>query len=357
MPHGALAEAMSNIIRLPRSVIIATVMINVLGLALPLTILQVYDRILANQSLGTLLWLMIALCVVILLEAILKILRFYLMAWSATKAAFASEAAAVERILSAPASDIGGDNPTSWMNRFDSLEQYNNFKSGQSLLVLIDLPFLAIYLAIILLVAGPLVLPVIAVVACFTIFVMIKAAAMRQILLKRVEHDQRRYDFIVEALTGVEAIKSMAMEPQMQRRLERLQASSADIMFERNLLGNQFTTIMSLMTNVILIVVVSSGALMVIDGGLSICALACTTMLTSRLVQPIMRFIPACLELESARIAKERTDRLFQIGNATPYWSAGSHAQSRSRAEFRSKVFAFRIREWTSRSFRSTVSM
>ena len=316
MQHGALAEAISNIVRLPRSVIAATVMINVLGLALPLAILQVYDRILANHSLGTLLWLMIALCAVIVLETVLKLLRFYLMSWSATKAAFISESDAVGRILSAPATDVESDNPTSWMNRFDSLEQYNNFKSGQSLLVLIDLPFLIIYLAIILMVAGPLVLPVITVVTGFTLFVMLKAAAMRKILLKRVEHDHRRYDFIVEALTGIEAIKSMAMEPQMQRRLERLQTSSADIMFERNLLGNELTTIVSLMTNVILIVVVSTGALMVIDGALSIGALACTTMLTSRLVQPIMRFIPACLELESARIAKERTDRLFEIGTS-----------------------------------------
>ncbi|MGI9409994.1 MAG: peptidase domain-containing ABC transporter, partial [Hyphomicrobiaceae bacterium] len=314
--HGALAEAVSNIVKLPQSVIAATVMINILGLALPLAILQVYDRILANHSLGTLLWLMIALCAVIVLEAVLKLLRFYLMSWSATKAAFISESDAVGRILSAPATDVESDNPTSWMNRFDSLEQYNNFKSGQSLLVLIDLPFLIIYLAIILMVAGPLVLPVITVVTGFTLFVMLKAAAMRKILLKRVEHDHRRYDFIVEALTGIEAIKSMAMEPQMQRRLERLQTSSADIMFERNLLGNELTTIVSLMTNVILIVVVSTGALMVIDGALSIGALACTTMLTSRLVQPIMRFIPACLELESARIAKDRTDRLFEIGTS-----------------------------------------
>ena len=325
--HGALAEAISNIVRLPRSVIAATVMINILGLALPLAILQVYDRILANQSLGTLLWLMIALCVVIVLETVLKLLRFYLMSWSATKAAFISETEAVERILSASAIDVDSDNPASWMNRFDSLEQYNNFKSGQSLLVLVDLPFLIIYLAIILMVAGPLVLPVIAVVAGFTLFVMLKAAAMRNILLKRVEHDHRRYDFIVEALTGIEAVKSMAMEPQMQRRLERLQASSADVMFERNLLGNELATIVSLMTNATLIVVVSTGALMVIDGALSIGALACTTMLTSRLVQPIIRFIPACLELESARIAKERTDRLFEIGAPG---SAGKTANPRT---------------------------
>ncbi|MGI9423404.1 MAG: peptidase domain-containing ABC transporter [Hyphomicrobiaceae bacterium] len=311
-----LTDALSSVAGLPRSVVIVSVMINLLGLALPLVILQVYDRVLVNGSLGTLLWLMVGLGGVIVLEATLKLMRSYLMSWAATKAAYLSEADAIGRVLTAPVRDLERESASAWMDRLDALEQFNAFKSGQSRLALVDLPFMALYLVIIYLVAGPLVFVVVAIVAVFAWMITSKASALRSILLQRMEHDHRRYDFITEALTSIEAIKSMAMEPQMQRRLERLQTSSAEIMFRKNLLGNELTTMTSLMTNVILIGVVSFGATMAIGGALSVGALACTTMLTSRLIQPIIRFIPVCLELESARIAQERSSLLFALDSA-----------------------------------------
>ncbi len=310
-----LRDAWSNIVELPASVIVSSIVINVLGLALPLVVLQVYDRVLVNKAVDTLVWLMVGLSGVIILEVIIKILRCYLMSWSATQNAYLTDVTAVGRLLGAKAKDVEKESPSTWMDRLDALEQFNAFKSGQSRVALIDLPFMAVYLAIIFLVAGVLGLVVMAVVGAFAVFIACKSRALRNNLSERKDHDHRRYDFITETLSGIEAVKSMAMEPQMQRRLERLQKTSSLVMFRKNLLSNELSAATSLMTNIILIAVVTVGAVMVIAGGLTVGGLACSTMLTSRLIQPIVRGIGVCMELETSSVAKEQAGKLLELPN------------------------------------------
>ncbi|MEM9356874.1 MAG: ATP-binding cassette domain-containing protein, partial [Pseudomonadota bacterium] len=135
---------------------------------------------------------------------------------------------------------------------------------------------------------------------------------LSDILAKRAELDQRRYDFIGETLGGIEAIKSMAMEPQMERRLERLQKQSAAVAFRKNLLSNDLTTTTSFMIGIMMVAVVTIGAMMVLNGDLSVGTLACTTLLVSRLAQLVVRCIPVLMERQTAQFSRERASSLFE---------------------------------------------
>ena len=59
----------------------ASVMMNILALALPIALMQIYDRIIPNLSFSTLTWLMIGVVVAIFLETILKIARSFISNW------------------------------------------------------------------------------------------------------------------------------------------------------------------------------------------------------------------------------------------------------------------------------------
>ncbi|MEM6498415.1 MAG: ATP-binding cassette domain-containing protein, partial [Pseudomonadota bacterium] len=130
----------------------------------------------------------------------------------------------------------------------------------------------------------------------------------------------RRYDFIGETLGGIEAIKSLAMEPQMERRLERLQKQSAAVAFRKNLLSNDLTTTTSFMIGIMMVAVVTIGAMMVLNGDLSVGTLACTTLLVSRLAQLVVRCIPVLMERQTAQFSRERASSLFEPAqeDATP---------------------------------------
>ena len=70
-------------IRLRKSeLIISTIAINLLSLALPIMVLQIYDRIMTNRSESTLLVLAIGVCLAILFAAILRIARAYTTGWT-----------------------------------------------------------------------------------------------------------------------------------------------------------------------------------------------------------------------------------------------------------------------------------
>ena len=298
---------------LPRSTVASSFIINLLGLALPLVMLQIYDRILANKSVATLAYLMLGLSLVIIIEAGLKLSRAYLMSWTATKQSFRSDLDAVTRLVYAPF-DVFQQKPANvWMDRLESLNQFNAFSTGQSRLILLDLPFVAIYLGVIFLIAGNLGFVLVASVVVFAGIIVLRAKALRRVLEERSNHNNQRDDFIAETLDGIETVKAMIIEPQMQRRFERLQQTTSQITHKSITLSNELQIYSSLLGNVILISVVSVGALMVIDGTLSIGTLACCTLMTSRVLQPVMRGIQVLMELENAQLAREKSQALFEL--------------------------------------------
>src|SRR5262249_36282785 len=88
---------------LPGDVIAASIVINFLGLALPLGILQIYDRIIPNSATPTLALLSIGIGMALVVETILRIARSRVLAWSAMKVAWQANVEAACRVATAPA--------------------------------------------------------------------------------------------------------------------------------------------------------------------------------------------------------------------------------------------------------------
>ncbi|MCP5083944.1 MAG: ATP-binding cassette domain-containing protein [Alphaproteobacteria bacterium] len=298
---------------LARSTIVSSFVINVLGLALPLVMLQVYDRILVNQSVATLGLLMMGLSTAILVEGGLKVIRAYLMSWSATKQNYSQNLEAVRRAVYAPPDRFEKEPANIWMDRFESLDQFNAFTAGQSRLIILDLPFVAIYLTVIFLVAGSLGFVLIGMIGLVVSVILVRAQAMRKVLAEQLKHDSRRDDFIAETLQGIESVKSMAMEPQMQRRFERLQQTNSAISHQSILLNGELQTYSQLIANIVLVSMVTVGAISVINGALSVGTLACCTLLTSRVMQPVMRGIQVIMEIQSAKLAQDNAVKLLDL--------------------------------------------
>lgn len=308
---------------IPVSVVVASLIVNVLGLALPIVILQIYDRVLVNQSMGTLFWLLTGLALVVISEALLKTMRSHLLFWTAAQNAFRSDALVVSKILNAPNGQIQAEPASAWVNRLEALDQVNGFKAGNSRLALIDVPFIIIYLAAIYLVAGALMFAIVTVVSLLAAYAYCQARALREILRERGALDRQRFSFLAETFQHIAPATSSAMEPQLERRFEQLQRSAVGTIFRRNLFTNELTATTSLVTNIVLVVVVTTGALMVINNGLSVGTLACATMLTSRLIQPIVRGIPVLLEIEATQIAEQRAELLRNLASDTDAGQSG----------------------------------
>ncbi len=291
----------------------SSVFINVLALALPLVILQVYDRILPNLALETLTFLMLGMAGVVLIDVVLKVARAHLVGWTAGQFQHKTGIEAVNRILNAPSHMIEQQAPSVYVDRLNAIDALRDFYGGQSRLLLLDLPFILIFLALIAFVGGYLIFVPLALFAILGVATLICGKALKNVLETRSSHDDRRYDFIVEALNGIQTVKAMAMEPQIQRRYERLQRTAAETGYKTIILGNAAQSFGNLFANLTMVSVVSVGALLVIDGKLTIGALACCSLLSGRTIQPLLKGLGLWTQMQNLSVARGRLEDLQNL--------------------------------------------
>ena len=139
---------------LPADVLAASVFINLLGLALPLGILQVYDRIVPHSATSTLTYLMIGICGALVMETILRIARSHVIAWSAMKLAWKTNVDAASRIAMAPAKLVDAQPVARWIQRLQAVAAISEFNISPAPLVLIDLVFVVIFIALLVAISG-----------------------------------------------------------------------------------------------------------------------------------------------------------------------------------------------------------
>jgi ATP-binding cassette, subfamily C, bacterial LapB len=277
----------------------ASFALNLLALALPLSILQVYDRIIPNRSLETLAYLFLGLVLALFAEFVLKTARSALLSWHATHFVRSVEHEAITRLLRAPDGAIEREPVAVHVNRYAAAAALGDYHCGQARLVAIDLPFVGIALSVMTVVGGIMVLVPASLFFFFAALAISRARKFRAIINSRTAQDNRKYDFIAEVLAGIQTVKGMAMEPQMQRRFERLQQAVAETTMSSILIGQANQTSALLYGSVSQLIVVAIGASQVINDQLTMGALACCTMLSGQILQPLLRAISLWTEKET----------------------------------------------------------
>ena len=294
-------------------VLAASLSINLLSLALPIVILQVYDRILANAALDTFSLLMVGLCIVVVVEAGLRIARGFIMAWLGSSFEHKLGIEAFERLLQTDITRFESLPPGSYLDRLQGVESLRDFHSGQAATVLIDLPFVVLYLALIWLIAGWLVAVPAGLLVVFAAVALGVGRSLRRALEDRTVMDDRRYDFLMETLAGIHTVKAMAMEPVMARRYERLQAQSAESVWRLGRLSSFGQGLSTVFGQIAMATVVGGGALLAIDGNLTIGAVAASTLLTGRALQPVLRAMSLWNQYQMVRLARRRIDEIRSL--------------------------------------------
>jgi ATP-binding cassette, subfamily C, bacterial LapB len=297
----------------PAAIYFASFVINLLALSLPLSIMQVYDRVIPNHSLATLAWLFLGLAGALVIDFILKALRSTLLSWQATRFARNVENEGVARFLRAPNGAFEREPAAVHVNRYAAAAALADYHSGQARLVLIDLPFVGIALTVMAIVGGPMVFVPASLFLGFAALAIGRAREFRRILDARTEQDNRKYDFIAEVLAGIHTIKAMAMEPQMQRRFERLQEAVARTTMSSILTGQANQTAALLFGSASQLIVVAIGGSKVIDDQLSMGALACCTLLSGQILQPLLRAISLWTEQETVAHRRAEVKSLLDL--------------------------------------------
>ena len=132
----------------------AQLLINVLGLALPITILQVYDRVLKNEAVSTLFFLTLFLAVAFLLDFILRLAQGLLRNGVAARYEHRTMMRVSRALFSR--STAGKDTGTtgSMMDDFKAIQKIKDFYHGSTVNILVEIPFVLIYFLLMAVIAG-----------------------------------------------------------------------------------------------------------------------------------------------------------------------------------------------------------
>ena len=305
-----LAKAFAG---LPADVLVASVLINLLGLVLPLVILQVYDRVIPHAATATLWWLVFGTACALAMEMVLRIARSYLIAWSAMKRTWCTNVEAAARIADAPAAQVDAEPAARWIQRLQAVSMASEFQISPARLVLVDLPFVAIFLALLAASSGWLALVPLVVFLAFGITAVARGLELRRATSERIIAEAKIRDFLIEALNGIATAKALGMEEQILRRFERLSEQAAGRTYNVVRLADNAQSYGSMVSVLTQIATATAGAVLVIGGQMSIGVVACSTMLAGRIIQPLLRLVATWNEIQSVIVATETAKPVFEL--------------------------------------------
>ncbi len=291
----------------------ATLAINLLSLSLPVMVLQVYDRILVNRSDGTLVVLVVGVCIAIFFEAILRIARSYTMSWTGAVYEYTLAANAMRYYINADPTKIKTEGAGRQIQNLGAFSKLRDFYGGQTMITLVDIPFAIVFLVLISYLAGTLVFVPIVLIAIFMTITWFLGNRLMRALKAQGVCDDKRYNFIIEALQGIHSIKSYGIEAVFQRRYEKLEEDSSLTNYNASLISTEGYNFGVLFNEVMVIAVVSVGAPMVINGDFTTGGLIATVLLSGRLMQPIQKALFLWTNFQDYRLANETANSIFSI--------------------------------------------
>lgn len=310
--------------------VMATLTMNVCSLALPIVLLQVYDRVVPNDAGHTLMLLVAGVGCALAFEAVVRFGRSYITGWAGACFEHNAGNAAVTNLLGADMASYEKEAAGVHLDRLRGLDALWDFYSSQVVLIFVDLPFAMLFLIMIGFLGGQLVYVPIVLFILFALTSWYVGRRMRRALEQRAVADDRRYNFIIEVLGGMHTIKAMAMEAPMVRRYERLQESCARAGYEVTRYSTMTNGLGSLFSQLTMVSVVAFGTVLVIDGSLSIGGLAASTLLAGRSLQPLLRASGVWSRYQNIRVAQGRFNDIFAL---PPESAAGLPAMPEIKGE------------------------
>lgn len=292
--------------------VLASLLINLLGLMVPLFVMQTYDRVVPNQAISTL-WVLVAgLLIGTLFELILRVVRAHLLDQAGKKTDLILSATLFERItgmsMKARPATVGG-----FAQSIHDFQGLREFLTAVTLTSVIDLPFVALMLLVIGLLGGWLVIIPLIAFPLTIIFALLIQVRLRDTVQKSLALGAVRQALLIETLGGLETLKACSAESERQYQWESTHGALTRLdAHARNLsaLATNGTLFIQQFCGMATIV---AGVYSIIAGNLSVGALVASYMLGSRVLAPLGQIAGLITRYQQAQLTMRSTDALMAL--------------------------------------------
>lgn len=301
--------------RIIAEVMLGSFVVQIFGLVTPLFTQVILDKVIVHRSLTTLDVLAVAFIAVSLFELLLNIARNYIFIHTANKLDVKLGAKLFKHLLGLPFMYFETRKVGNIAARVRELDTIREFITSKAVSVIIDLFFSLVFVAVMLIYSVRLTLVVLAFVSLIAVIYLTITPELRRRLENKFQMSAASNSYLVESVTGMQTVKSLAVEGTMQRRWEdqlaRYVRSSFSLANIANISGAVSRTAQRLMTIAILFIGVRS----VLLNELTIGQLIAFQMFAGQFSGPVLRLVNLWHEFQQALLS---VDRLGDILNHPP---------------------------------------
>ena len=298
-------------------VAVAALIVNVLALASPLFIMNVYDRVVPNGAMASLVALSIGMGIAVIFDFVIRMVRSRIIDMTGKKLDVIMASNIFEHVLSVklaqrPAS-VGII--ANQIRDFDSVREF--FTSG-TVVSVTDLLFAVVFIAVLYMIGGPLAFIPLVMLPAMIIVGLGLQVPLERAMRKLQAESAARHGVLVELLAGIETVRATGAEARMQNAWERSVAATArsgeEVHHWSSLALTSASTAQQL--NYLLMVIV--GVFLILDGKITVGVLVASTMLSGRVLAPIAGIATVITRAAQTYITLKAINRIMQLESERP---------------------------------------
>jgi len=287
-------------------VLLASFVVQLFGLANPLLIQVIIDKVISQRSLDTLQVLGIALVVVTLMEGVIGSLRTFLFSETTNRIDLRLGAEVIDHLLRLPLSYFDRRPVGELGTRIAEMEKIRNFLTGQALTTVLDSAFSVIYIVVMLVYSWLLTIIALCVLPIQIGLTLLGAPLFRRQYRDAANQNARTQSHLVEVLSGIQTVKAQNVEMISRWKWQDFYSQYIARTFEKTITGTALTEASQVLQKLSQLLVLWVGAGLVLNGQLSLGQLIAFRIISGYVTQPMLRLSGIWQSIQELKVSFER---------------------------------------------------
>ena len=295
------------------SLLALTFVLNLVALAVPIFIMVVYDKVIGAHSIETLPSLAGGILVALLSDVILRLARARVIGGVAGRLDYILGAEAFKQVLSLPPAATERSTVGSQVSRLKEFESVRDFFTGPLVSVVLELPFVVMFLAVIAALGGTIALIPLFMIGAFALVGWLLMPRMRESVTSSGRARSDRQSFLVETLGNLRTVKAAAAERIWRDRFRAMSARAVSANYETSKRSVWLQTSAHVLMTLAGIAVLGFGTLKVLAGAMTVGGLIATMALVWRVLSPLQAGFLAFSRLEQVKQSIRHINQLMKL--------------------------------------------
>ncbi|ATH76095.1 MAG: type I secretion system permease/ATPase [Halomonas sp.] len=296
--------------RLYRDIVLGSLAINLFAVAMPLFVLNVYDRVVPNQATETLWVLAVGIFIVLCFDLALRLMRSSFVDLAASRADVKLSSSIMAKSLGLRLEERPASTG-SFTSTLQSFESVRAFIGSATILGIVDLPFVLMFAAIIALINPWLVLPVLVGIVFVLLYALAAQGKLHELSQTTWEVGAQRNSLLVESISQLENVKALRAESRIQRQWEKATAFLAKTGSQLKMVSTSVSNVAQWAQHSIAVCVIIVGVYQIIQGNLTQGGLIAAYMLSSRAMAPISQAAALLAQYHQSSTALESLNNVM----------------------------------------------